>query len=241
MKNTRKYYFVIAMLIILVAFLFLCCDKVEENKNHQFKTKTINIESKSRAKDQWIVLFDGTGLSNWQVSNSGSLKVEDVTLSLAGSGDIWTKERYGDFVLECEFNISHGGNSGIFFRTDDLDDMVQTGIEMQILDSAGKPDPDKHDCGAIYDLLEPYTNAANPAGEWNKVAITCNDNLIKVVLNGENIIDMDLDKWVIPNKNPDGTDNKFNNALKDFAREGYIGFQYHGDLVWYRNVRIKKL
>jgi hypothetical protein len=65
--------------------------------------------------------------------------------------------------------------------------------------------------------------------------------LITVVLNGEQIIKMDLDKWTEPNKNPDGSKNKFPRALKDFAREGYIGFQDHGRSVWYRNIKIKRL
>ena len=79
------------------------------------------------------------------------------------------------------------------------------------------------------------------AGEWNQISIYCNDNLIKIVLNNFQIIDMDLDEWTTPNQNPDGTANKFTTALKDFAREGHIGFQDHGFPVWYRNVRIKEL
>jgi hypothetical protein len=41
--------------------------------------------------------------------------------------------------------------------------------------------------------------------------------------------------------NPDGSRNKFRTALKDFKREGYIGFQDHGAAVAYRNVKIKVL
>ena len=52
---------------------------------------------------------------------------------------------------------------------------------------------------------------------------------------------MDLNKWTEPNKNPDGTSNKFNTAYKNMPREGYIGFQDHGQPVWFRNMKIKKL
>ena len=52
---------------------------------------------------------------------------------------------------------------------------------------------------------------------------------------------MDLDQWTEPNKNPDGSKNKFAKPLKDFARKGYIGLQDHGRPVWYRNIKIKKL
>ena len=64
---------------------------------------------------------------------------------------------------------------------------------------------------------------------------------IKVLLNDEQIIDMDLNRWMIPHKNPDNTDNKFGMALKDFARVGHIGLQDHGRPVWYRNIRLKRI
>ncbi|OHB77622.1 MAG: hypothetical protein A2Z25_05830 [Planctomycetes bacterium RBG_16_55_9] len=80
-------------------------------------------------------------------------------------------------------------------------------------------------------------------GQWNHVTITAVDNKMSIVLNGEQIIDMDLNRWTQPHKNPDpdGSKNKFNTALKDFKREGHIGFQDHGANVWFRNVRIKPL
>ncbi len=71
--------------------------------------------------------------------------------------------------------------------------------------------------------------------------MTCRGNRIQVVLNGEQVIDMDLDKWITARQNPNGTSNKFGTALKDFARVGHIGLQDHGRPVWYRNIRVKRL
>jgi hypothetical protein len=77
--------------------------------------------------------------------------------------------------------------------------------------------------------------------EWNRYTITCKENKIYVVMNGEQVIDMDLGLWTEPHKNPDGSNNKFDTAYKDMPREGHIGFQYHGDPIWFRNIKIKQL
>lgn len=186
----------------------------------------------------WIELFNGRDLTGW-TCKPGSWAVEDGTLVCRGGGYIWTEQTFGDFVLELDFKIGPKGNSGIFFRTANPRDPVQTGIEFQILDSHGKPEPGRHDCGAIYDCCAPRVNAVKPAGEWNHVVLACRGSRITAVLNDVPIISMDLDEWTEPHRNPDGTPNKFNTAYKDMPRVGHIGFQDHGDPVWFRNIRIR--
>ncbi|MBN2448223.1 MAG: DUF1080 domain-containing protein [Phycisphaerae bacterium] len=188
----------------------------------------------------WLPLFDGQNLNGW-ICSEGSWAVEDGVMTRKGGGDIWTELQFADFTLELDFKVSAEANSGVFFRTGDLNDCVQTGIEMQVYDSFGKETPTREDCGAIFDCLAPSKNAVKQAGEWNHTALTCRGSKINIVLNGEPIIDMNLDDWTTAHKNPDGTDNKFNTAYKDMPRKGYIGFQDHGHDVWYRNVRIKPL
>lgn len=183
-------------------------------------------------------LFDGKTLEGWQ-NSSGKLPAgwvaEDGAISLKkGGGYIWTKERFGDFVLDLEVKTS--GNSGIFIRTDKLNDPVQTGIEIQVDNPSDKPG--KHSFGAIYDLVAPTKNPAKK-GEWARIIITAKDNLLKVEMNGEVINEMDLNRWKEAGKNPDGTKNKFKTALADFKRDGYIGFQDHGGGVMYRNIKIR--
>ena len=170
----------------------------------------------------------------------GSWMMEDGVLTRMSKGNIWTKQEYGNFILDLEFKVAKKSNSGILFRVADTKQYVQTGIEMQVFDSYGK-EPGRHSCGAIYDCLAPSKNVERPAGEWNHMRLTAQDNRINIVMNGEQIIDMDLNDWTEPQKNPDGTKNKFKTAYKDISRRGYIGFQDHGNPVWYRNIKIKSL
>jgi hypothetical protein len=192
-------------------------------------------------KDGWILLFDGKSPDGW--INLKQANIEDGCINPYKSGNYVTcsKEKYGNFVLTCDFKISKNCNSGVFIRTGDPKDPVQTGIEIQVLDTAGKEKPSKHDSGSIYDLVAPTKNTMKPAGEWNHYEITCDKNKIKVVLNGEAIAEMDLDQWTEAGKGPDGTKNKFTKALRDFPREGHLGFQDHGQPCWFKNVKLKKL
>ena len=201
-------------------------------------------------EQRFVTLFNGNDLTGWLTGPDNAWMVKDGELTVKRNMDgkehnydyLWTKEQYGDFILDLEFKVIEGTNSGIFFRTSDLKDPVYTGIEVQVCNSYGRNRISKKGtAGAIYDCLEPTKNAINKAGEWNRCILICKGSSIKVVLNNEPIIDMNLDLWRTPHKNPDDTDNKFGRALKDFARVGYIGFQDHGRPVWYRNVRIKRL
>ena len=173
----------------------------------------------------------------WEVDADGILAPTP-----QGHGTIWTKQRYGNFILELDYKVPEKGNSGVFVRGADLDNWIHTTIEIQI---HATTDGSKHgQNGAVYDCLSPSKNANKKPGEWNHYVITCLDNMIYVNLNGEDIIDMDMDHWTEAGKNPGppiaaGTRNKFDYAYKEMAREGHIGFQFHGNPIWFKNLRIK--
>jgi hypothetical protein len=191
---------------------------------------------------QWKELFNGRDLSGWRLTPTNYWIVKDGEIAWKESAvDLWTEEEFGDFILELEFKCSPGCNSGVFIRTGDIKDNVQSGIEIQIWDSAGKTKMEKHYCAAIYDALEPSKNAEKKTGEWNAMRIAARGPAIIVELNGEKVIDMNLDRWNEAGKNPDGTANKFKKPLKDFPRKGFIGLQDHHKAVWFRNIRIKTL
>jgi hypothetical protein len=191
-------------------------------------------------------LFTGRSLASWQSASFWA--VEDGVLTLNDRTDrqehndnyLWTEKPYGDFVLDLEFKIAEGTNSGVFLRTSNVKDPVQTGIEIQIASvAAGRPLA-KGSVGGIYDLVAPTVNALKP-GDWNRYTITCSGPNVTVVLNGQKVSEANLDQWTAAGKSPDGTPNKFTRAMKDFARTGYVGLQDHGTPVWYRNIRIKPL
>lgn len=155
---------------------------------------------------------------------------------------LWTKESYGDFVLDLEFKVAKEANSGVFLRTGDIKNVLSA-LEIQVHENA---DGSKYGMvGAIYDAIPPSKSVARPVGEWNRFTITCKGPQVTVLFNGETVIDANLDNWPEAGKNPDGTPNKFKKALKDFARKGPIGLQgLHGKAqapVWYRNLKIKAL
>jgi hypothetical protein len=67
------------------------------------------------------------------------------------------------------------------------------------------------------------------------------DNILRVTLNDEKIVDMDLNRWTTPGKNPDGSPNKFERPFCEMTEKGYLGLQDHGGLIWFRNLEIKEL
>lgn len=192
---------------------------------------------------EWTRLFDGSNLDHWTLRQSEGWKIADGQLvpnEIRKDNYAWTKEKYGDFVLEAEFRLTKDCNSGVFFRTDP-ENPVQGGFEIQVFDSHGKMELGSHDCGALYDAVPPKVNAARPAGEWNTLRLTVKGPKVKVELNGQTVVEANLDDWTDAQKNPDGSKNKFKTALKDLPRTGHIGLQYHGHEVGFRNIRVQPL
>lgn len=185
-------------------------------------------------------LFNGKDTTGWAWKGNGP-KIVDGALEIdKGSGDVWTTEQFENFVLDLEWKVTPGANSGIFIRNPKPGDWY-AGMEIQIFDSFGKEKPGVHDAGANYDVLAPTKNAVKPAGEWNTMQITAAGPKLIVSINGEPVLDQDLDRWTEAGKNPDGSKNKFKTAYKDMPRLGHIELQDHGNKVWYRNIRIKEL
>jgi len=178
-------------------------------------------------KQGFVSLFSGRDLSGWAVMGEKSWTAENGLLACSGEGGGWlrSEKEYENFIWRLEYRISPGGNSGIFIRSTEQGNPAFTGMEIQVLDDYGKQ-PDTHTACAIYDAVAPTRNMSKPAGQWNRVEITCQGRNVVVIMNGEKIVNANLDR---------------NPKLKDRVPKGYLGLQNHGSRVEYRRLRIKVL
>jgi hypothetical protein len=175
-------------------------------------------------------IFNGRDLDGWVTVAGGDWTVEDGAL-VGRNGRNWsedpettgswlrTTKQYADFRLELQYTISENGNSGVFFRSAAEKNPAFTGYEMQITDSAGQ-DPSKHAAGSIYAVAAPSKNLVRPAGQWNTVTIVARGPRIVLEMNGEKVIDTELNR----------------------SMSGYIGLQNHDEraVARFRNVRVEE-
>ena len=210
-----------------------------------------NYLSKDEKKEGWTLLFDGKTVNGWHVFQKPTTmnpqwKVEDGTLTLTGKGggDIVTNEEYENFELNLEWKISKNGNSGLFFNVSEdaeFDAPWKTGPEMQILDDEGHPDGKfpMHTAGSSYDLEVPLVKSVRSVGEWNHVRLIVNHGKVTYYLNGQVTAKFEL--WTTEWENL-VQKSKFKQYPKfGMIRKGRICLQDHGDPVWFRNIKIKKL
>ena len=174
------------------------------------------------ATQNQVMAIDPPDTTGWQdliapdlsnVVDPGHWELKDGVLVAKDHDTLWTKDSYGNFILDLEFKVAKESNSGVFLRSSDIK-KVLAALEIQVHESA---DASKYGMvGALYDAKPTTKNASKPVGEWNHLTITCRDSLVSVVLNGEEVMTADLNDWPEAKKNPDGTPNKFPVALKDY-------------------------
>ncbi len=194
----------------------------------------------------FVSLFDGNSLDGWFTvpgNTQDTWKINEAEGTLGRDlqqGYIWTVGTYSDFILELEFKLSWRCNSGLFFRTNPADP-VQGGFEIQIHDIKEGELPGKHGIGALYDAQAATANTLKKRGEWNRLRLHVEGDMVKVWINDTMVNDIDLSRWTTAEQNPDGSKNKFKAALSELPKIGHIGFQDHGHNVWYRNIFLKEL
>ncbi len=198
----------------------------------------------------WIVLFDGTDLDAWRGYRRDDVpagwRIEDDVLAFAPSagdgGDLVTREEFDDFELVLEWKVSPGGNSGIFYRgSEDADYMYETGAEMQVLDNGAHADGASPltSAGSNYALYAAERDVTHPVGEWNEARILAHGAHVEHWLNGVKLLEYEQG----------GEDWRERVAASKFAAwpgygtamSGHLGLQDHGNPVWFRNIRVRRL
>jgi len=211
-----------------------------------FLTTFIMIGCSSNA--EWTVLFDGKivkGLRGYKQSGfPDSWEIVDETLkTIPGHGvDLISEEVYKNFELELEWKVPEGGNSGIFyFATEEGDYIWQSAPEMQVLDDEKHTDGENTltSAGSLYAMIAPSARVVKPVGSFNQVQIKVKDNHVEHWLNGTKIVEYIYGSemmWDLVAK------SKFS-TMPQFAKasEGHIGLQGDHGVIWYKNIRIRRL
>ena len=194
------------------------------------------LAAEAKAEAGWTALLDGELTTHWQTQ--GNWKLENGVATLTPDpGDkgwsrwneyLWSKKEYDDFEIKFDYMVQKSGNSGFYFNVGDRHKPVETGVEVQIYDSASVPDSKKlndHDSGGVIPGIAPTKRVSKPAGEWNSFHITVKGDQLTVALNGEKINEVDLTQG----------------RLASRPKKGFIGFQDHSLPLQLKDIRIRDL
>jgi hypothetical protein len=188
---------------------------------------------------KFVPLFDGKSLEGWhQLGGKAEYRVEDgmiVGSSVPNTPNsfLCTEKTYGNFILELEFKVDAGLNSGVQIRSNSLPDYHSGqvhGYQVEIDPSARAWSAGIYDEGRrgwLFDLKEnePARKAFQPEA-WNKFRIEAIGDSIKTWINGVPAADL----------------------VDSMTQTGFVGLQVHGVddrteplRVRWRNIRIRDL
>ena len=240
----KKYLTVLLVTIILSCSSEAFSQTQNRNKNPE------------NGKTGWEVLFDGSNTDKWRGKLESGFpakgwKVENGMLFLdsKGGGDIVTKEKYGNFELVFQFNLTGEANSGIKYFVDTLVNrttgkVMINGPEYQIIDDFNnihiKDDPHGlSSTASAYLLYAPKNKKLNPHGQWNTGRIISKNGKVEHWLNGVRVV-----KYKRGSK--DFLKRKAETKFKDDEKygelkSGHILITDHGDKVYFKDIKIRRL
>lgn len=209
---------------------------------------------KDKVPGKWVIedgciKFNGTGGGEAQEGDGG---------------DLIFGHKFKDFELVFEYKVAKGANSGVLYLAQEVtsqkdgkeivEPIYISAPEYQVLDNANHPDAklgkdNNRQSASLYDMIPAVPQNAKPFGEWNSGKIMVYEGTVIHGQNGENVVEYHLwtPKWTEMLEASKFSKEKWplafdllNNCGGE-NHEGFIGFQDHGDVVWFRNIRVKLL
>lgn len=234
----------------------------------ELRLPRVDVKSLKKDKNGAYIIFDGSSLTGWRGYNKEHVpnkwSIEDGALKFsknpkvdkAEGGDIVFGYDFKNFELSFEWKISEAGNSGVFFLAKEIkgQPIYISSPEYQILDNEKHPDAKmgvdgNRKSASLYDMIPAKPQNAKAVGEWNISKILVKGNTVQHFQNGVKVVEYTI-------RTKEWTDllqvSKFSqekwpvafellNNVGGASKSGLIGFQDHGDDVWYRNITVKVL
>lgn len=208
-------------------------------------------------KQGWKLLFNGKDLAGWTSVGKDTPPdtgwvVDDGVLIVRrpeggrGGGDIITGEMYSDFDLTVDFRLTPVANSGIKYFFTRYEKGGWLGLEYQLMDDDNHPDgklgrDGNRKTGGLYDMIPAAAGKiTRPIGEWNTARIVAKGSKVTHYLNGKKTVTFDRRSAAYRRAYEQSKYFGSEPAFGD-VKQGYILLQDHGDVVSFKNVKIKVL
>ena len=245
----KKLIFSATIFLLIVS----CNDTKTTADTAQVETSTTDTSSSISENSDYQSLFDGKTMDGWrsyQNKAQDSWSVVDGILYCKGSltdksdmrADLITTKQFENFDLSLDWKISPKGNSGvIYMATEEQEASYLSGPEYQIIDDNNFPEKleDWQKTGASYAMYAAPSAHPKPVGEWNNTRIVVNKGHVEHWLNGEKVVDYQLNSEDWKKKKAEG---KWKDAAGYGATpKGHIALQDHGSEAWFKDIKIKEL
>jgi hypothetical protein len=245
--------FVVPSCSSLFVFLFVLFTKLFLMQRSQLFTTLLLLAFACISAPGSESMFDGKSLAGWTRMGNAPVtwsvdEVGQLTFTQDGQGRGWL--RWGDqswshYRMTLEWKAAKGGNSGVFLHMpeDPESDGTWDGIELQISDDTHYPifyhkGDARELSGAIYGIVAPDCSPYNGTDQWNHFELTVRANRIKLIYNGQKVLDIDMDDYPEPFEMWKAT----RKPLSERPRKGGVGIQAHrGGQVWFRNLTFEPL